>query len=66
MLKYETVIRIINDGDDRFDAGERAGEIINSLRITGDMILSCEPTHLYRNQEQKVVTSSSEKYFIEA
>ena len=66
MSKYETVIHIINEGDDRFDAGERAGAIIDGFHVTNDMVLSCEPTRLYRNPMTQVVVSSSKEYLVEA
>ena len=49
MVKYETVIHIISDGCDRFEAGERSGDIIDSSKLTDDMILFCEPTRVYRS-----------------
>ena len=64
MLKYETVIHIINEGDERFDAGERAGATIDGFKITNDMILYCEPTRLHRNTMQQVAVLSSEKYLV--
>ena len=66
MSRYETVIHIINEGDDSFDAGERAGEILDSLRITGDMTLYCEPTRIYRDEEGHAVHSSAEQYLVAA
>ena len=64
MLKYETVIHIINEGDDRFDAGERAGNIIGNLNITDDMVIYCEPTHLHRCHAKPVIDSFAEQYLV--
>ncbi|MEI8175854.1 MAG: hypothetical protein WCG78_03195 [Candidatus Omnitrophota bacterium] len=50
MFRYETVIRIISEGCDRLDAGDKAGAIIDSAKITDDLIVHCEPTRLYREQ----------------
>ncbi|MBN2453836.1 MAG: hypothetical protein JXB40_06250 [Candidatus Omnitrophica bacterium] len=48
MPKYETVIHIISEGCDRYEAGERAGDIIDGSRLAADMALFCEPTRIYR------------------
>jgi hypothetical protein len=65
-MKYETVIHIINEGCDRFDAGERAGEIIDGSNITDDITLYCEPTRLYRSDAQSNAGSYVERYLVEA
>ena len=44
MKRYETVLHIINYGEDRFDDGERAGELIDITRHMGEVIISCDPT----------------------
>jgi len=48
MSKYETVIHIVSEGCDRYEAGERAGDIIDGSRLAADMVLFCEPTRIYR------------------
>jgi hypothetical protein len=44
MRKYETVLRIINYGEDAFDAGEKAGNVINMTGYGEEILISCEPT----------------------
>ena len=66
MQKYETVIHIINEGYDRFDAGDKAGEIIDGSKITNDMILHCEPTRFYRSDTQPDAGSYAERYLVKA
>ena len=66
MLKYETVIYIVNEGFDRFDAGEKAGEIIDSSKMMDGMVLRCEPTRLYKSVEQVNIDSSRERCLVEA
>ena len=46
MNRYETIIHIINYGEDSFDAGERAGEIIDISKNVGEILISCEPTRV--------------------
>ena len=59
MLTYETVIHIITEGYDRLDAGEKAGAIIDTSKITDDMIVRCESTRVYRNPIRQSNVSSS-------
>ena len=66
MQKYETIIHIINEGDNRFDAGDIAGAVIDDVKIMDGMILYCEPTRLYSNPLQSVVASSPTEYLVEA
>ena len=44
MEKYETVIHIVTEGKDSFDAGEKAGQLVDIGRMFEDIIVSCEPT----------------------
>ena len=61
MPKYETVIHIITEGDDRLDAGDRAGEIIDSLKITDDIFLHCESTRLLKGPMRQAPVPLSEQ-----
>jgi len=42
--EYLTVFRILNNGEDALDAGERAGEIIDIFRADTSTAVSCSPT----------------------
>ncbi len=53
MNRYETVFHIINAGEDEFDAGERAGDLIISSEVENGIVLSCEPTHLLKGEEYR-------------
>jgi hypothetical protein len=44
MKNYETTIRVYNQGDDPYDAGEKAGNIFDVSRMEDGMYFSCEPT----------------------
>ncbi len=45
MKRFETVIRIITEGEDRFEAGDKAGELLCMEFIQDqNMVISCEPT----------------------
>jgi len=44
MEKYETTVHIITEGEDAFDAGEKAGELVDIEKMVEDMVVSCEPT----------------------
>ena len=44
MRQYETVLHIINYGEDAFDAGEKAGNVIDMSRYSEEILISCEPT----------------------
>ena len=46
MLKYETVIHIVTEGSDRFEAGELAGEMIDASKNNLGFHMWCEPTRL--------------------
>ena len=56
MERYETVIHVITDGEDDFDAGERAGELVNVSKLKNDMVISCEPTHLISEDAKRYET----------
>ena len=59
MPKYETIIRIINEGLDNFDAGERAGDIIDGSKLTDDIILTCEPTRPFTSSTRQIIHTTS-------
>ncbi len=42
--KYETTVHIITEGENAFDAGERAGELVDIRKMVTNMVVSCEPT----------------------
>jgi hypothetical protein len=65
VLKYITVICIINEGRDRFDAGDKAGAIIDPSKITKEMTLHCEPTCLYRGDARRNVSVFVEQDLVE-
>jgi hypothetical protein len=44
MWKYETTIHIVTEGTDRFEAGERAGELIHVAKMLSNELIWCEPT----------------------
>jgi hypothetical protein len=45
MKRYETVLRIVNYAEDMFEAGEKAGELIDLTKYyDGEIFISCEPT----------------------
>jgi len=50
--KFETVIHIITEGEDVFEAGEIAGELLDTKKIASDMVVSCEPTHLFISKKK--------------
>ena len=52
MQQYETIIRIITNGNDAFDAGDKAGELIDVLKIQPDMDIICEPTHTFMQEKR--------------
>jgi hypothetical protein len=64
MTKYETVIHIVSEGHDRYDAGERAGDIIDGSKLAADMMLFCEPTRIYRNGTKPVISESTEDLLV--
>jgi len=66
MPKYETVIHIINEGFDRYDAGEKAGDIIDGSKLTDDIVVSCDPTCIYRGDMRPDVNSFALQYIINA
>ena len=45
-MQYITVIRIISQGEDNFDAGDKAGSLINLSKLKNDMLIESEPTKL--------------------
>jgi len=45
-MLYVTILRIYSEGVDEFDAGEKAGEIIDIDKIEKDVIVECEPTRV--------------------
>ncbi|MBD3427147.1 MAG: hypothetical protein GF409_07970 [Candidatus Omnitrophica bacterium] len=45
MVIYETIIGIISKGADEYEAGEKAGEVINGEKVARNMTISCESTH---------------------
>ena len=52
MKQYETVIDIINEGEDRHDAAERAGYFMDASMIENGMTISCGSTCLIRKNVQ--------------
>lgn len=58
MKRYETVLHIVNYGDDRFDAGERAGDLIDLTKFAGEIFISCEPT-----REIEIVRKEDRPFF---
>jgi len=66
MAKYETVIHIINEGYDRYDAGERAGEILDGSKLTEDVMLYCEPTSIYLDDVNPRAGMSVMRYLVES
>jgi hypothetical protein len=48
--KYETVIDVITEGDDRNDAAEKAGSFINGNMMENGMTISCGSTSLVRRE----------------
>jgi len=44
MREYETIIHIITKGKDEYDAGEKAGQLIDLGLLEPNMVISCEPT----------------------
>lgn len=52
MNRYETVIRIISYGDDPYDAGEKAGELLDPTRMREEFLISCEPTRQIISEEE--------------
>ncbi len=53
MKIYETVISIVTEGDDAFEAGERVGELIDINRMDSSMTISCKPTTLIDQRNNK-------------
>jgi len=61
MKKYQTIIRVVANGIDEFDAAERAGELIDISRMEDDTMVSCGCTKaLDCQEEQKYLLSKAE------
>jgi len=62
MKKYETVIHIVTNGTDMYDAGERAGQFLtDELCSNEEFYIFCEPTkpyHTHCEVAQKSVMTS--------
>ncbi|MFC1570677.1 hypothetical protein ACFL4E_02725 [Candidatus Omnitrophota bacterium] len=53
MKKYETVIHIVTNGTDMYDAGERAGQFLtDELCANEEFYIFCEPTKPYHTRQQ--------------
>ena len=50
-MKYITIIRIVCEGQDKFDAGDRAGSIINVKNMKKEIIVDAEPTRPLESNE---------------
>ena len=42
--KFKSIVCVTSEGIDGFEAGEKAGELIDLGRMDIDMMVSCEPT----------------------
>jgi hypothetical protein len=59
MSKYETVIHIVTTGEDLYDAGEKAGQLLtDKLTSEKDFYIFCETTKPYFSQQELVQKSS--------
>ena len=55
MKKYETVIHIVTTGEDMYDAGEKAGQLITEKNLSGeDLYIYCDPTKPYHTKANYV------------
>ena len=57
MARYLTVIYVANEGEDAYDAAERAGRIVDGKLMEPGMVVSCGITRLIGN-ERRVDTES--------
>lgn len=51
MKRYRTIISIVNRGLDEYDAGEKAGMMMDGGMVKGGMYISCCPTRCMSKRE---------------
>ena len=49
--KYEMVIRVLNEARDEFEAGEKAGYLIDIEKMFPNTTISCDPTRIIARKE---------------